>query len=184
MSDDIKDIAMRIKDLRDIANISLESLAKELNVDVKTYQQYESGQTDIPIGIIKKIAEKFKVEFITLITGQEPHLNRYSVVRKGKGVAVERRKEYDYQDIAYGFTGKKAQIFLVTAKDRTNEKELTPYSHDGHEFDYVLEGTLKVHLDGKEIILEEGDSLYFDSNCKHYMTAVDGKVTKFIAIVF
>ena len=69
MSDDIKDIAMRIKDLRDIANISLESLAKELNIDVKTYQQYESGQTDIPIGIIKKIAEKFKVEFITLITG-------------------------------------------------------------------------------------------------------------------
>jgi quercetin dioxygenase-like cupin family protein len=184
MSDDIKDIAMRIKDLRDIANISLESLAKELNIDVKTYEQYESGQTDIPIGIIKKIAEKFKVEFITLITGQEPHLNRYSVVRKGKGVAVERRKEYDYQDIAYGFTGKKAQIFLVTAKDRTNEKELTPYSHDGHEFDYVLEGTLKVHLDGKEIILEEGDSLYFDSNCKHYMTAVGGKATKFIAIVF
>ena len=105
-------------------------------------------------------------------------------MRKGKGVAVERRKEYDYQDIAYGFTGKKAQIFLVTAKDRTNEKELTPYSHDGHEFDYVLEGTLKVHLDGKEIILEEGDCLYFDSNCKHYMTAVGGKTTKFIAIVF
>ena len=111
-------------------------------------------------------------------------MNRYSVVRKGKGVAVERRKEYDYQDIAYGFTNKKAQIFLVTAKDRTNEKELKPYSHDGHEFDYVLEGTLKVYLDGKSIVLEEGDCIYFDSNCKHYMTAVGGKTTKFIAIVF
>ena len=74
MNDDIKDIAMRIRDLRDIANISQESLAKALNIDVETYEQYESGQTDIPIGIIKKIAEKFKVEFITLITGQEPHL--------------------------------------------------------------------------------------------------------------
>ena len=58
MNDDIKDIAMRIRDLRDIANISQESLAKALNIDVETYEQYESGQTDIPIGIIKKIAEK------------------------------------------------------------------------------------------------------------------------------
>ena len=44
MKDDIKDIAMRIRDLRDIANISLESLAKDLNIDVGTYEEYESGK--------------------------------------------------------------------------------------------------------------------------------------------
>ncbi len=183
MKDDVKDIAQRIKTLRDISDISLESLSKELNVPKDIYEKYENGQQDIPIGILKKIAEKFQVEFITLITGQNPHLNRYSIVRKGKGVTVERRKEYDYQDIAYGFTNKKAQIFLVTAKDKKDE-ELQPYSHSGQEFTYVLEGSLKVYLDGKEIILNEGDSLYFDSNCKHYVTAVGVKITKFIAVVF
>lgn len=183
MNDDIKDIAMRIKDLRDIYNISLETLAKELRIDQDIYQQYENGESDIPIGVLKKIAEKFNVEFITLITGRVPHLNRYSVVKKGKGVSVERRKEYDYQDIAYGFTNKKAEIFLVTVKDRTNDTHLEPNSHDGHEFNYVLEGSLKVHIDDKEILLEEGDSIYFDSKCKHYMTSVDGKTTKIIAVV-
>ncbi|MGE4384730.1 MAG: helix-turn-helix domain-containing protein [Endomicrobiaceae bacterium] len=183
MNDDIKDIAMRIKDLRDIYNISLETLARDLGIDQKLYQQYENGDADIPIGVLKKIAEKFNVEFITLITGRVPHLNRYSVVKKGKGISVERRKEYDYQDIAYGFTNKKAQIFLVTVKDRTNESDLQPNSHDGHEFNYVLEGALKVHIDDKEILLEEGDSLYFDSKCKHYMTSVDGKPARIIAVV-
>ena len=131
MNDDIKDIAMRIRDLRDIANISQESLAKELNIDVETYEQYESGQTDIPIGIIKKIAEKFKVEFITLITGQEPHLNRYSVVRKGKGVAVERRKEYDYQDIAYGFTNKKTRCTIKPLEPQA--RNLKRRAEDGYQ---------------------------------------------------
>ena len=42
MNDDIKDIAMRIRDLRDIANISQESLAKALNIDVETYEQTTS----------------------------------------------------------------------------------------------------------------------------------------------
>jgi len=183
MDEDIKNIALRIKDLRDIYNISLETLSKELGIEQSIYEKYEKAELDIPIGIIKKIAEKFNVEFITLITGSVPHLNRYSIVRKGRGIAVERRKEYDYQDIAYGFTNKKAQIFFVTVKDRTNENDLQPYSHAGHEFAYVLEGSLKIYLDGKDIFLEEGDSIYFDSNCKHYMTAVDGKITKFIAVV-
>lgn len=183
MQDDIKDIGQRIKTLRDISDISPETLAKELNIDKETYEKYENGQLDIPIGILKKIAEKFRVEFITLATGQNPHLNRYSIVRKGKGISVERRKEYDYQDIAYGFTNKKAQIFLVTAKDK-KDGQVQPYSHDGQEFTYVLEGTLKVYLDGNEVVLNEGDSLYFDSNCKHYVTAVGCETTKFIAVVF
>ena len=61
MNDDIKDIAMRIRDLRDIANISQESLAKALNIDVETYEQYESGQTEIPIGIIKRLQKNLKL---------------------------------------------------------------------------------------------------------------------------
>ena len=49
MVDQIKLIADRIKELREISGISTESMAKELNVPVELYLEYESGKIDIPV---------------------------------------------------------------------------------------------------------------------------------------
>jgi len=56
-------------------------------------------------------------------------------------------------------------------------------SHPGQEFNYVIEGVLKVIINGHEIILNEGDSLFFDSGAKHGMKAMNGKPAKFLAII-
>jgi quercetin dioxygenase-like cupin family protein len=56
-------------------------------------------------------------------------------------------------------------------------------SHPGQEFNYVIEGTLKVIINGNEIILNEGDSLFFDSGANHGMKAMNNKTAKFLAII-
>ena len=48
---------------------------------------------------------------------------------------------------------------------------------------YVLEGRLLIGLNGKEIELNPGDSLYFDSSLPHGMKALDGKTVRFLAII-
>ena len=57
------------------------------------------------------------------------------------------------------------------------------YAHAGQEFNHVLEGTLKVSLDGHEVVLEEGDSLYFDSGVRHAMVAGGQKPVRFLAVI-
>jgi quercetin dioxygenase-like cupin family protein len=47
----------------------------------------------------------------------------------------------------------------------------------------VMEGRLLLNIDGKDIVLNEGDSLYFDSTKPHGMQALDGKTVKFLAII-
>ena len=56
------------------------------------------------------------------------------------------------------------------------------HSHEGQEFDYVLEGTLKIVLGGNELYLQPGDSIYYDSSLPHVMYAVEGDC-RFIAVV-
>lgn len=56
-------------------------------------------------------------------------------------------------------------------------------SHAGQEFNYVIKGTMMTIIDGHEIILNEGDSIYFDSGYKHAMKALNGEQVKFLAIV-
>ncbi len=56
-------------------------------------------------------------------------------------------------------------------------------THPGQEMNYVLEGRLLIELNGKQIELNPGDSLYFDSSLPHGMKALDGKTVRFLAII-
>jgi len=183
MSEKVKQIAKRLKELREIAGISIESLAREFKIPPGEYAKFESGSRDIPVSLLCEAAQRFNVELTALLTGGNPHLHTYCLVRKGKGLSAERRKEYKYQDLAFNFVGKKADAFLVSVGPRP-AKSIHYYSHPGQELNYVLEGSLKVFLDGNELVLNPGDSLFFDSNAKHAMSAQGKKPAKFLAMIF
>lgn len=184
ITEEIKQIAARIKELREIFDVELETLAKEFDIDPGLYESYESGTVDIPVGVLTQIAHRFDVELSSLLTGEEPKLRTYSLTRKGKGVTVERRKAYKYLSLAHNFIDKKAEPFLVTVEPSPEDSPMSLNSHPGQEFNYVLEGSLKIVIGGRELILEEGDSLYFDSTVDHGMKALNGKTARFLAIIF
>ncbi len=183
MSEEIKVIASRIKELREISEVSVQTLASELQISEEIYREYESGNTDIPVSFLYQIATKFNVELAAILTGDNPRLHTYQVVRKGKGVSVERRADYKYQSLANNFIGKKAEPFIVTVEPDSDSAPVHFNSHKGQEFNYVIEGNLKIIINGHEIILGEGDSVYFDSSASHGMKALDNKQAKFLAII-
>ncbi len=183
MCEQIKQIAMRIKELREISGISEEDMARQFNIPLELYKKYESGEADIPVSFLYQVANKFNVELTAILTGEEPRLHIYSLVRKGKGLEVERRKEYKYQSLAYNFAHKKAEPFLVTVEPKPDDQPIALNSHPGQEFNHVLEGTLKVVIHTHELILNEGDALFFDASFKHGMKALNGKTAKFLAII-
>jgi quercetin dioxygenase-like cupin family protein len=183
MLEKIKQVATRIKSLREISGISLDNAAHKLNISAEQLQKYESTASDIPVSILYELAGLYKVELTSLLTGEEPKMREYSLVRKGKGPQVERRKEYNYQDLAYNFKGKKAEIFFITVGPHDASQKHAPYAHEGQEFTYMLEGSLKVILDTHELELNTGDSLYFDPRHPHAMIALHNKPAKFLAVI-
>jgi transcriptional regulator with XRE-family HTH domain len=183
MTEQIKQIAERIKEIREISGISAETLASRLTVPADTYIKYESGESDIPVGLIFKISEMFNIELSVMLGGDNPRLHIYGIVRNGKGLKLERRKQYKYENLAHNFINKKAEPFMVTIDPDTENKMLEFNSHPGQEFNYVLKGRMMTIIDGHEVILNEGDSIYFDSGYKHAMKALNNEQVKFLAIV-
>jgi len=82
---------------------------------------------------------------------------------------------------------KKAEPFLVEAdpspEGGPESGALSLNSHPGQEFDFVLEGRLLISIDGHEMVLGEGDSVFFDSGCPHGMKALDGAAARFLAVI-
>ena len=183
MKEKMKEIGLRITELRDLSDISIQDMADYLHIPLETYQEYETGKKDIPASILYEIAHKMEVDMGLLLTGEETRMHIFSVTRKGKGVEVGRRKQYQYENLAEKFIHKKAEPFIVTAEPKNDGMKPTTNSLPGQEFDNVLEGVLKIYIHDNEIILNEGDSIFFDSSYEHAMEALESKPAKFLAIV-
>jgi transcriptional regulator with XRE-family HTH domain len=183
MQERIKEVATRIKELRDILGLSLDDMSSHLKLSKEKYLKYENGEEDIPASVLYEISRKLGVEMSILLTGETPRMHYFSVTRKGKGVSVERRKQYKYQSLASNFINKKAEPFVVTVEPKPARTKVQTNTHPGQEFNFVLEGSLKLIIKDHEFILAEGDSIYFDSSCEHAMVALDNKPARFLAII-
>jgi mannose-6-phosphate isomerase-like protein (cupin superfamily) len=158
-------------------------MAADLRLGEEQYGKYEDGLEDIPVSVLMAAAPLLGVDVTALISGEEPRMKVFSLVRKGQGLEVERRKEYKYHDLSYNFAGRKADAFIVSVSPSKDPDESPhTYSHDGQEFNYMLSGRMKVIVSGHELVLEEGDSIYFDSGKEHAMVALGDAGATFLAV--
>ena len=77
----ISEIAQRIRTLRIDMDFSVEEMSKAVGSTIEEYELAESGKTDFSFTFIYKCAEKFSVDMIELLTGDNPRLSFYSIVR-------------------------------------------------------------------------------------------------------
>lgn len=183
MNEQIKQIAARLVGLRDALEIKPEEIAKVCRISVEEYLSLESGTVDISVSVLHQISQAYGIELTTLMFGDEPKMCSYFVTRKGKGVAVERVKAYKYQSLAAGFVGRKADPFIVTVHPTPEETPIYLNSHPGQEFNLILSGHLRLHINGKELELNEGDSIYFNSALPHGMKALGDEKVRFLAVI-
>jgi transcriptional regulator with XRE-family HTH domain len=183
MKEKIQFVAERIKELREIAGLSATALAQDLGISLDVVLQYESGNVDIPVGYLYKFAHKFGIELSAILCGENPRLHVYCITRKDKGLSVERRKQYKYESLAANFINKKAEPFIVRIEPETESTPLEFNTHPGQEFNYVIEGAMKIIIDTYEIVLNAGDSIFYDSGYKHAMKAMNQTPVKMLAVV-
>lgn len=183
MSEHIREIAARLKELREICGYTTEEVAKKVSVVVADYEKFESGVVDIPVSVLCEAANCFGVSLTELLTGEKAKLHTYSLVKKDKGIGVERSKHYKYKALAYSYAGRKVEPLLVYVEPEPEDVKLVPNSHEGHEFHYCLEGRYVIRIGKHEVEVSEGDSLYFDSKNPHAMRALGGKTVKILVVV-
>jgi transcriptional regulator with XRE-family HTH domain len=176
---EMREIGQRIQGLREACEVSREDMAADLEVSLETYANWEESGADVPISAIYHMAQRFGVEFTEILTGTAAKLNTFQVVRAGKGREVERYPGYHFEDLAFRYQNKIMQPLEVTINPSDEPAKLV--QHSGQEFNLVLEGAMEFYIGGKTIVLEEGDSIYFDSTKPHGMLAMGDKAVKFLA---
>lgn len=183
MNDQIRQIAERLRGLREVLEISSQELADNCEISIDEYRLAESGEADISVSMLQNIARKYDIALDALMFGEEPKMSSYFLTRAGMGISIERTQAYKYQSLASGFMNRKADPFIVTVEPKDENSPMQLNAHNGQEFNMVISGRMLLNINGKELTLNQGDSIYFDSKQPHGMKALDGKTVKFLAII-
>jgi mannose-6-phosphate isomerase-like protein (cupin superfamily) len=185
MADMIREIALRLKGMRDVLDIPVEDMAAATGTTPEDYLTFESGEKDFSFTFLYKSAQRFGIDLTDLMTGESPHLTGYTLVRSGEGLPIKRRKGFAYLNVASMFRDRISEPFIVTAPydAALDSAEIMLNSHAGQEMDYILSGSLKLRIGEHEEIMHEGDTIYYDSDKPHGMVATDGAPCRFLAIV-
>ncbi len=180
------EVAVRIREMREILELTTAEMAEKTEVSVAEYEQYESGMTDFPFSFIHKCALAFGLDMTDLLEGRSSNLlSSYTVTRKGQGQQTAKEDGIDIANLAPKFRDKIAEPYWVRYEYDPSQqnKPIHLATHSGQEFDLVISGKLKVQIGDHVEILEEGDSIYYDSSAPHGMIAVDGQDCVFCAVV-
>ena len=181
----IKEIAGRIKELREIENLSVSEMARKTGVTEDEYLACENGESDLHFAFIYRCANAFNVDVTDIIEGYSPRLRSYTVTRRGEGQRIEKAHGMTYYNLAAAFRNRIAEPLYVKSvySPEAQNKPIECTTHSGQECDLVISGHLKVQVGEHAEILGPGDSIYFDSNTPHGMIAVEGEDCTFYAIV-
>ena len=185
ISEKIKDMARRIKELREIENYTPEEMAEKTGISVDEYLMCENGESDLNFAFIYRCADAFQVNVTDIIEGVSPRVKSYTVTRSGHGQQIAKAHDMVYHNLAYAFKNRIAEpLYVVSSYDENNiNKDIELTTHKGQECDIVIEGNLMVQIGEHKEILGPGDSIYYNSDTPHGMIAVNGKDCKFYAIV-
>lgn len=176
----------RIREARQMRELTIEDIGSRTGIDVKTLKQIESGEMAPPLGQLIRLGKALDMKMGYFISpGVEKPM---TVVRKGKGQAVARYGEkkaerygYFYESLAPEKADRMMEPFIVTLLP-TEAEELS--THDGQEFIFVLEGEMKVQVGDQIDFLKPGDAVYYDSSQPHMVKSATKTKARILAVLY
>ncbi len=186
LNPNLEEVAVRIRALREDLGFTPEEMAEATNRSVEEYIAQESGEKDMSFTFLYKCAEKFGIDVIEILTGENPHLRGYSLVRAGDGLSIERHPGFEYLHIAPTLKIKLAEPFIVTippSEEPVDTENMQLSRHEGQELDYILSGRIIFSYEGRIEELGPGDCIMYDSGRGHGLEAIGGEPCVLLAVV-
>ncbi len=182
-----KPVGERIREIREARGMSLETLAGDVGIESEMLVQIENEEVSPPLGTLMKLARYLETETGVLV-GEEGR-KAYSIVRKDEQKPVSRaaspsakKKAYSYISLASEVKGRHMESYLVKLEPESPELELS--LHQGEEFIFVLDGSMKVQLGDDTEVISAGDSIYYPSSLPHLVTAAGEEPALILAVIY
>jgi transcriptional regulator with XRE-family HTH domain len=178
---DEQTIGRNIRKLRIKTGSTLTAMAKKAKITKSTLSKIETGQISPPISTLLRISKAMNLPLVVFFEDEKCQ-PAYILTRKGSGKIVPldgTKFGYSYEGLALGKQDKYVEPFLLTIN---SSDPSGIFQHDGQELIYMLSGKMEFTIGEDKLILNAGDTLYFDSSCVHKTRIIGKRTVKFLCV--
>ncbi|MGC8719775.1 MAG: helix-turn-helix domain-containing protein [Thermodesulforhabdaceae bacterium] len=182
-------IGNKVRELREKKRYTLQELSSRTGLSKALLSQIENNRVIPPIATLLRLAKALDVSLSYFFQDEVKGRSVY-VTRANERLRVDRRQHHREGEVNYIYEA------LETQK---HDKHMEPFyvefppmdpesmvftSHEGEEFVYVLDGTIEFRTANTIIVLNPGDSLYFDAAQGHAFRSLGEDVAKAVIVVW
>lgn len=184
-------VGHKIKGIRESKNISIEEVSERSGLSVEQITSIENDQHLPSLGPLIKVARALGVRLGTFMDDNDdlgPVVCRAADREKESSIsfsngATDARKHMVYHSLALKKSGRHMEPFFIDIQP-SEEKEFTLSAHEGEEFIFVMKGQIEIEYGKEKYVLNEGDSIYYDSIVKHHVHGAPGEPAQILALVY
>jgi len=170
-------VGSKIKHVRTKKKITLDAMANDTGFSIDYLKKIEAGKTIPPVGALLQIARALEIDSTYFLREQAA-----SVHDRVKAY-TKRTDNYAYTTLTPGAENKHLKAFKV-AIEPLKDHEGVGYQHEGEEFVYVLKGSVEIAVGDHSNLLEEGDSLHFNSGIRHRMRNIGDSRAEMLVVIY
>ncbi|NMA56354.1 MAG: cupin domain-containing protein [Treponema sp.] len=182
-------LGKKVQLFREMRNLSLEEVSKRSGLCIDEIEKIENGDLIPSLTPLIKIARVLGTRLGSFLDDDE---NLGPVVtRKETHTSITRfsnrdgavSSDLDFFSLAQNKTSRHMEPFLIDIHP-LSEKEYRMSSHEGEECIYVLSGSIEVKYGSETHVLNEGDSIYYDSIVEHHVHSASGEAARILAVIY
>ena len=168
--DELAHLGPRLRAARRDRGWTLDELAGRAGMSVSTLSRLESGKRQASLELLLPLTRQLEIRIDDLVAPdtRDPRVHRRAVTRAGLTIAPLTREE----------SGVRA--FKLTYHPEAPQRP--PQTHEGHEWLYVLSGTIRLELGDRELELGPGEAAEFETAIPHRVSAAGGVKAEAISI--
>ncbi len=173
MQEFILNLGKKIQYYRKRHGITLKQLAESIGTTPSLISQIERGKANPSLSTLKSIADVFDVPVGVMFENNVQKLTQSPIIRKNTHRKVVTQGNVHYSLLNPG--SKDMEVILIEFPPGASTGDMM-YRHEGYECGYLLKGELVVEIEDQRYIMEQGDSIQFDSP-RHHKIINEGSTT-------
>jgi transcriptional regulator with XRE-family HTH domain len=185
-----KIIGEKIKTLRIAKNLSVDDVVQRSGLTISQFTQIEENLTLPSLAPLIKIARVLGVRLGTLLDDQKelgPVVCRKNDANCKQAIhfnnAHSPEHNMTYFALSQDKSGRHMEPFLIEVLPNVNP-DFEPSTHEGEEFIFVLNGVIEINYGKDTFVLQQGDSIYYDSIVPHHVHAGNQQLAQIIGVVY
>lgn len=174
-SQTLETVGPRLKHLRLRRDVTLTTLAEETGISTSTLSRLEAGLRRPTLEQLLPLARYYGVTLDSLVNAPRtanPRIDLRPISCADGSIIIPLTRRPG---------GIQAYKFVLPAGRDDTPPEL--HSHEGFDWAYVLNGTLRLVLGDQDLLLQPGEAVEFDTRTPHWFGATSAGPVEYLSLV-